>query len=118
LDSVEPYLQSGQFKLIATVGRERFPTIPDVPALEEIYPGISMEGWFALLGPAGMSQDVVKDLNEVTNAFLKEPETQKRIIALGSISHGTKMPNEVDGYIRSESDRWGKVLASVGIQPQ
>jgi tripartite-type tricarboxylate transporter receptor subunit TctC len=118
LDSVEPYVATGKLKIIVTVGRERFPTIPDVPALEEIYPGIAMEGWFVLLGPAGMPKDVVDKINTTTNAFVKQPDTQKRMLALGSIVHGDKTPEQVAAFMRDESERWGKVLSGLGIEPQ
>ena len=118
LDGAEPFVQSGQLKLIATVGRERFPTIPDVPALEEIYPGIAMEGWFVLLGPAGMPDDIVHRINRTSDAFLKEPETQKRWISLGSTTHGAKSPADVGNFLRSETARWGKVFSSLGVHPE
>lgn len=118
LDSVEPYAQSGQLKLIATVGRQRFPSIPDVPALEEFYPGISMEGWFVLLGPAGMPEGIVRQINATANAYWKQPETQRRLVALGSVSRGDKSPADVEKFMRSETQRWGQVLSSLNIAPE
>jgi tripartite-type tricarboxylate transporter receptor subunit TctC len=118
LDSVEPYVTTGKLKLIVTVGRERFPTIPDVPALEEIYPGIAMEGWFVLLGPAGMPKDVVEKINITVNASTRQPDIQKRMLALGSIVLGDKTPEQVAAFMRDETDRWGKILSSVGVEPQ
>ncbi len=118
LDSVQPYVASGKLKLIATVGRERFPTIPDVPAIEEIYPGIAMEGWFVLLGPAGMSKDVVERINAAANTYLQQPDVQKKMLALGSIVHGNKTPEQVAAFMQDETSRWGKILKSLGIEPQ
>jgi tripartite-type tricarboxylate transporter receptor subunit TctC len=118
LDSVQPYVASGKLRLIATVGRERFPTIPDVPAIEEIYPGIAMEGWFVLLGPAGMAKDIVHRINAATNAYLQQSEVQKKMLALGSIAHGNKSPEQVKAFLREETARWGKILTSLDIKPQ
>ena len=118
LDSVTPYVASGRLKLIVTVGRERFPTIADIPALEEIYPGIAMEGWFMLLGPAGMPKDVVNGINAVTNSYLKQPDIQKRLLDIGSISHGTKAPEQVARFVHDETDKWAKVLTSLNVEPQ
>jgi len=118
LDSVEPYVAAGKLKIIATVGRERFPTIPNIPALEELYPGIAMEGWFVLLGPAHMPTDVVDKINATTNAFVRQPAIQKQFLDFGSISHGDKTPGQVAAFMREETERWGKVLSSLGIEPQ
>lgn len=118
LDSVAPYAANGKLRLIVTVGRERFPTIPDIPALEEIYPGIAMEGWFVLLGPAGMPKDAIEKMNATTNAFVKRPDVQKRFLDLGSISHGNKTPEQVADFMREETERWGRVLSGLDIGPQ
>ena len=83
-----------------------------------IYPGIAMEGWFVLLGPAGMPDDIVHKINRTSDAFLKEPETQKRWISLGSTTHGAKSPAEVGDFLRSGTARWGKVFSSLGVQPE
>lgn len=118
LDSVEPYVASGKLRLIATVGRERFPTIPDVPAIEEIYPGIAMEGWFVLLGPAGMPKETVDKINATTNAYERQADVQKKMLALGSVVHGNKTPEQVTAFMRDETARWGKILTSLNIEPQ
>lgn len=118
LDSVQPYVASGKLRLIATVGRERFPTIPNIPAIEEAYPGIAMEGWFVLLGPAGMAKDVVKRINAATDAYLQRPDVQKKMLALGSIVHGNKAPDQVTAFLHEETARWGKILTGLDIKPQ
>lgn len=118
LDSVQPYVASGKLRLIATVGRERFPTIPNVPAIEEIYPGIAMEGWFVLLGPAGMDKGIVGRINAAADSYLQRPDVQKKILALGSIVHGNKTPEQVAAFLREETARWGKILTSLDIKPQ
>ena len=118
LDSVLPYVETNKLRLIATMGRERFPTIPDVPAIEESYPGIAMEGWFVLLGPAGLPAEIVERTNSITNAYLRKPDVQKRLLALGSVVHGDKTPQQVADFMRDETARWGKILASLGIEPQ
>lgn len=118
LDSVQPYVLSGKLRLIVTVGRERFPTIPDVPAVEEIYPGIAMEGWFVLLGPAGMATDIAERMNAAANAYLQRPDVQTQMLGLGSIVHGVKTPEQVAAFMRDETARWGKILTGLEIEPQ
>jgi tripartite-type tricarboxylate transporter receptor subunit TctC len=118
LDSVLPYVETNKLRLIATMGRERFPTIPDVPAIEESYPGIAMEGWFVLLGPTGLPAEIVERINSITNAYLRKPDVQKRLLALGSVVHGDKTPQQVADFMRDETARWGKILISLGIEPQ
>jgi tripartite-type tricarboxylate transporter receptor subunit TctC len=118
LDSVQPYVASGKLRLIVTIGRERFPTIPDVPAIEEIYPGIAMEGWFVLLGPAGMAKGIVEPINGAANEYLQRPDVQTQMLGLGSIVHGLKKPEQVAAFMRDEAARWGKILTALDIEPQ
>jgi tripartite-type tricarboxylate transporter receptor subunit TctC len=118
LDSVQPYVESGKLRLVATIGRERFPTIPDVPAIEETYPGIAMEGWFVLLGPAGMAKGTSDQINSTVNAYLRRKDVQTLMLGLGSVAHGDKTPAQVADFMRDETERWGKILTGLGIEPQ
>ena len=86
--------------------------------MEEVYPGIAMEGWFVLLGPAGMAKDVVNRINATTDVYLQRPDVQKKMLALGSIVHGNKTPDQVAAFLREETARWGRILSSLDIKPQ
>jgi len=74
-----PFVQSGALRVLATHGRERLPSYPDVPTLKELGYGFVSETFHSILGPAGLPPDVVKKLE---NAFTKGTETPEFKTAL------------------------------------
>jgi tripartite-type tricarboxylate transporter receptor subunit TctC len=113
-----PLLEDKKLKLIAVAGRTRISLMPDVPALEEDYPGIAVEGWFALLGPAGLPEDIGQRIRKVLDPFLKSADVAKRLGELGLESRGALSPKETSDFIRSEHERWGRIVKELGIKPQ
>src|SRR5262249_7721245 len=58
-----PFIQSGRLRAIAVCGAKRATSLPKVPTVAETIPGFESSGWYALLGPAGLSRDVTLKLN-------------------------------------------------------
>ncbi|MCC6472748.1 MAG: tripartite tricarboxylate transporter substrate binding protein [Burkholderiales bacterium] len=106
LPAVAPFLKSKQLRALAVTSGERWPLAADLPTMRE--QGIAdfdITSWFALMVPAKTPRAILDRLNEATNAVLREPETIKRLEALGARTlHG-----DVDrtlAYIRSGSRGW------------
>ena len=113
-----PLAAEGKIRVIATAGRERFPLMPDVPALEEDYPGIAIEGWFVLLGPAGLPDDIAEKIRKALDPYLKSAEVTKRLNDIGLSSRGAVSAKETRDFIRSEHDRWGRLLKDIDYKAQ
>ncbi len=68
-----------------------------------------------MLAPAGTPKPIVDKLNRELNAILDEPETQKRLLAMGAeILKGT--PDEFAAHIKSEHAKWGKLVREMGVK--
>ncbi|MFM9968407.1 MAG: Bug family tripartite tricarboxylate transporter substrate binding protein [Burkholderiales bacterium] len=113
-----PMVQDNKLRIIGIAGRERFSLVPDVPALEEDYPGIAVEGWFALMGPAGLPEDIGARIRKSLDPYLKTAEVGKRLNDLGLTTRGAATPQETRNHIRSESERWARIVGELGIKPQ
>ncbi|MSQ71561.1 MAG: tripartite tricarboxylate transporter substrate binding protein [Betaproteobacteria bacterium] len=116
--NVEPFVRDGRMRMIAIVSARRFPTLPNVPAVEETYPEIALDGWFTLLGPAGLSGEIVQSLNRSVDVFLKDPETVRRLHALGATTRSAQTPEATAAFIRTEKARWGRILKLINVKPQ
>ena len=94
-------------KALAVSTRSRSKLAPGIPTLNELgVSGFDAGAWLGLLAPAGTPKPIVEKLNREFNAILDEPETQKRLLALGAeILKST--PDEFAAYIKSESEKWG-----------
>jgi tripartite-type tricarboxylate transporter receptor subunit TctC len=109
--SAKAALDGNKIKAIAVTSKARFPLFPDVPTMAESgLPGFESTGWFGIIAPHGTPPDVIAKLNAAFVAALKDPETVKRIRALGS-DPMPMTPKEFAAFIDSEITKWGKVVA-------
>jgi tripartite-type tricarboxylate transporter receptor subunit TctC len=109
-----PFVQSGQLRVLATHGRERMPSFPDVPTLKELGYGFVSETVHSIVGPAGLPPDVVKKLEA---AFKKGTETPEFKTTLEKLYLTTVFINSKD-YDQHLKDKWvrtEKMFKETGI---
>jgi tripartite-type tricarboxylate transporter receptor subunit TctC len=92
------------------------PAAPDVPALAQSgYPGFEAGTWFGLMAPAGTPREIIARVHGDMVKVLRLPEIQERLAAQGGTTVGNT-PEQFAAYIRSESDKWAKVLKASGVR--
>jgi tripartite-type tricarboxylate transporter receptor subunit TctC len=115
--TVEGLVKAGKMRLLAVSSGHRFPGL-DVPTIAETYPGLELAGWFALVGPAGVSPEIVQRLNRETDVIVKDPEFQKRVNGFGFSAAGAQTPLQLGEFIRAERARWRIIAKDLNLQPQ
>jgi tripartite-type tricarboxylate transporter receptor subunit TctC len=116
--ALKPSLQSGQARALATSGPQRSPELPDVPTVSEAgVPKFDVTSWNALYAPAGTSPDIVNKLNGALREVLADPDLKKRALDLGIDAKGST-PAEIDARMRSDIDKWTKVIQNAHIPRQ
>jgi tripartite-type tricarboxylate transporter receptor subunit TctC len=115
---VLPHVQANKLRALAVTGPEPTPLVPGVPTVAASgVPGFAMTSWWGVLGPAGMQPAIVSRLNTELVRILKEDDVKKRFATLGvDAAHST--PQQFSALIRTEIDKYAKLLKAVGIQPQ
>jgi len=109
-----PSLQAGKLKALAVSTRKRYAELPEVPTLEEAgVAGYDATIWLGLLAPPGTPRDVVNKLNASITRILSTPEA-KKLMASAGVEVATSTPEEFAALMRSELDRWGKVVRETG----
>jgi tripartite-type tricarboxylate transporter receptor subunit TctC len=116
--AVESLVQSGKLRRIAITSAQRFPGLDDVPAVAETLPGFRVDGWLAVVAPAGTPEPVIVRLNHEIDAFIKDPETQQRLRAMGFSTRSAGTPESIKTFIRSEIGAWSALVKELDIQPQ
>ena len=97
---------------------KRTAALPDVPSIAEAgVPGYEATQWFGMLAPAGTPRPIIDRLNYEMVKLLKSPEVRDRLIADGTDPTPTT-PEEFGAYIKSETEKWTKVIKAAGIKPQ
>jgi len=109
-----PLIRAGDIRPLAVAEAQPIAVLPGVPPLaEQGFPGFAAAAWNALLVPAGMPRDIVARLESETMEMLLEPETMRRVEALGAIPVGSSAA-ELDAFLHAEATRWAEVVRRTG----
>ena len=112
------FVQQGRLRMIAQCGATRFPSIPDVPTMQEAgVPGFVVSSGFHFLGPAGIPRPIVEKLNSALVQTLRDPAIRKTLIDRGADPVGNT-PEEHAAYIKSEIEKWQRVVKAAGIKSE
>ncbi len=113
--SVMGHVQSGKLKALAIAGKNRHPSLPNVPtAAEAGLPGFELEAWVGLFVPAGTPPAVIAKLSEEVKRALEQPETAQRAAAAG-VEVRYQGPEALAAQVRRELEFWSKTIKTAGI---
>jgi tripartite-type tricarboxylate transporter receptor subunit TctC len=113
-----PHIESGKLRMLAIAGAKRHPKFPELPTMAEAgFPGVEMEQWFGLFGPAGMPEPIVRKLNEAFVEALESDEVRNTLLPQGSvIIPGT--PKDLADMVARDIVRLGQVVKDSGAKPE
>jgi tripartite-type tricarboxylate transporter receptor subunit TctC len=111
-----PQVKAGKLRLVAIAGPQRHPDFPDVPTLEENgIKGVDGGPYFGFYAPNGTPRDIVDRLNREVQKVMQEPAIRERFRTLAVDLAPPMTPGEFAAYVRSESQRYAKLLPELGI---
>ena len=111
---VIPHMKSGRLKALAVTTAQRSPHMPDVPTIAEAgVPGYEALVWVGLLAPAGTPREIIEKLNGEIGRLLRAPDVQQLLAASG-VDPTPTTPEEFGAYLKSEFEKWGKVVRDSG----
>ncbi|MEI6318885.1 MAG: tripartite tricarboxylate transporter substrate binding protein [Pseudomonadota bacterium] len=116
LPAAEPFAKAGKLRLIAAAGAQRSAFAPDLPTLIE--QGLKVppvDGRYGLVGPMGVSREVVQRVHATIVAAVKGDDLRKRMLAQGfePLLDG---PEQYGASIRNEIEVFGRIVRSAGIK--
>ena len=112
------YARAGRLRAVFHTGERRMVNAPEVPSVTELgLPQCVFYPWQGVVVPAGTPAPIVARLHDELAKALQQPDVRSRITADGAeISAGSS--REFADYIRSELDRFGKVMREAGVKPE
>jgi tripartite-type tricarboxylate transporter receptor subunit TctC len=117
--SMPPVVQlarAGKVRPIAVTSLQRSPALPDVPTVAELgYPGFEANTWFGLFAPGGTPPEVLDRLNAEVNKVLLYKTLQDNFATL-SLDISRMDRKQLAAYVRSEADKWSKVVKASGAK--
>ena len=112
-----PQIKTGRLRLLAVSSSTRDPAMPDVPTIaEQGVPGFEVLGWFGLLAPAGTPPPVIRKLYAEVVRILALPDVKSFYLNAGLDATASASPAEFDAFIRSERDKWAKIIKAANIR--
>jgi len=116
ISTAKPFVGAGSMKVVGIANPKRMATVPDWQTLDEAgAPGFQAALWVGLWGPAGVAQPIVDMLHDEIGNILHQKEIQDRLATLGA--QPFEMTNaQFVAYIKSEADRFGKVVKQANIR--
>jgi tripartite-type tricarboxylate transporter receptor subunit TctC len=107
--------EGGKVRAIAINSDKRAPQLPNVPTIAEAaVPGYKYESWFGVLAPAGTPRDILTKVSQDIATVLKTPDMIEKLTKFGSIP-APNSPAQFDAIIKSDTERYGKVLKDAGV---
>jgi tripartite-type tricarboxylate transporter receptor subunit TctC len=111
-----PHIRSGKLRPIAVASLSRSQLLPDVPTMSEAgLPGFEAVGLATIMAPAGTPAEIVSKVSGDIASILREPAVREQLVAMGLEVVGST-PAEFAQYVRSESDKWGKVIRDAKVK--
>ena len=114
--TVAPLVHAGKVRLLAVLNDERSPVFPAVPTLRDAgYPEVESSVWYGLMAPASTPADIVRRLNGEISAILALADV-KEILARQGLSPAGGEPERLSSLVRTELERWRRVIAQAKIR--
>jgi len=113
--SVPPY-RAGKAKMLGVGSAKRLPQIPEVPATAETVPGYEAVTWFGLFTTNGTPRDIIGKINNEVRKLFDDPAFQERVIVPNMFEPMTSSPEQFAAFIRTDAEKWSKVLHDANIR--
>ncbi len=116
LPSALGLVQSGKLRALAITSRERVPQLPEVPtAAESGLPDMVVDAWVGVMAPANLPKPILDTLHQVITKSVANPQVRDKLQERG-VTIRTSRPDELLAYVKSENDKWSRVVKLSGAQ--
>ena len=110
-----PQVKTSKVRGLAVTTAKRSAVLPDLPAVAETVPGYEATLWYAVLGPKGLSKEIVKRWHEGIVAAVKTKDLQDRLAQEG-LEPLASSPEQFAKVLRDDIGKWSKVVKAAGIK--
>ena len=111
-----PHIQSGKLRVLAVTGKERLPSLPDVPTTAEAgYPGVNATSWFGLFAPAATPKAVIDKLAADTRAVVQSAAFKQKAQEQGATADYLG-PQQMADRVKADLASWADVVKASKIE--
>jgi tripartite-type tricarboxylate transporter receptor subunit TctC len=111
-----PQVKAGKLRALAVTTSTRSSQLPELSTVAEAgVPGFDAVGWTLFLAPAGTPKPIIDRLSTELSAIAQTPDIQALIVRLGTIPVKSPTPPELETFLATEIERWGKLIERAGM---
>jgi tripartite-type tricarboxylate transporter receptor subunit TctC len=111
-----PHIQSGKLRVLATTGKARLASLPDVPTTAEAgLPRLDATSWFGVFAPAKTPRPIVDQLSADIARVVSTPAFRQKAQDQGATADYLD-PRQMDAMIQAETTRWAEVIKAAKIE--
>jgi len=115
--SVLPQVKAGRLRALAVTSAQRSVFLPELPTMAEAgVPGYDARQWWGLFAPGKTPRPVIGKLNSEIRAILASDDVKARLAAEGAQPVLTMTPEEFNAVVRSDIERWRRLIKEMKLQ--
>lgn len=112
-----PQVDAGKLRALGSTSSVRTVALPDMPTIaEQGFPGFESTAWLGMVAPAGTPQPIIDRLSTELVKAIRSDEVRGRMLRIYFQPVGTA-PEGLANLMRSEVERWGRVIKAAGVKP-
>ena len=117
IPSVAPHIQTGKLRPLGVASAQRTNALPNVPTIAEAgnLPGFEAVSWYAIVGPSGVPAAAVTKIQSDVGKVVQMQDIRDKLTGLGADPVGST-PDQLRAAMRTEYDRYGKLIQKLGIK--
>lgn len=109
-------IQAGKLRALAVGSKARLASLPAVPTTAELgLPQVQADNWYGLVAPIATPEAIIVKIHAAAAQALQSGEVKEKLAAQGALAVGNASA-EFSSYVRSEIERWGRVIAATGLK--
>ena len=109
------HVRNGKLRVLAVTSPKRLPAQPQLPTVDEVVPGVVAVTWFGIVAPPRTPTTITRKISQMVSDILKTPEMVRKFTEAGADPVGNT-PDEMDKWMREDSERWRSVIRSANIK--
>ncbi|MCW5221367.1 tripartite tricarboxylate transporter substrate binding protein [Verminephrobacter aporrectodeae subsp. tuberculatae] len=111
-----PHVASGKLRVLAVTGKERLPSLPDVPTTAEVgYPQVNASSWFAVFAPAAVPRPVIDRLTADIRTVVQSPAFRQKAQEQG-ITADYQNPQQLGDKVRADLANWAPIVKALHLK--